>query len=326
MNGKVIHPIMRTRIPRSVLVASMVALVVGLSVARSAGAQTDDPALDQTISADEPVVTGAAVIDAGHVDIGPRFVDGEWRLLAHDDSVVPPVWRSLDDVVLWVRDAAQLTVPDDPQYEFLGAAPGTPVHVVPQTEHPEVVWLGWNTQDPEVMRRIDRGATLTLLGVDGPSPMTMFLQSGNLGAPEVLWRSTDPDPQSIWVDVNTHTHANWVFNAPGVYLVAVEVSADLVDGEAVRTTQYLRFAVGDATAVDDARSRAYAGTLAAPDDRAAGDAGPDAAGDAGSSLPIVLVIAGLAVVLVGGVAVVGVRGRRAQRLAEQARKRAGSRS
>jgi hypothetical protein len=44
-----------------------------------------------------------------------------------------------------VLDQAQLSVPDDPAYAFVGADPGTTVGVVPQTQNPEVVWLGWNT-------------------------------------------------------------------------------------------------------------------------------------------------------------------------------------
>jgi surface-anchored protein len=56
----------------------------------------------------------------------------------------------------------------------------------------------------------------------------------------------------VWVDVNTHTHANWVFTEPGVYLAQIKLDAELVDGRTVSDTRELRFAVGTATSTDEA--------------------------------------------------------------------------
>jgi surface-anchored protein len=225
--------------------------------------------------------------------------------MARDDSAATPTWRNLDDTVLQIRDAALNPVPDDPNYAFLGVDPGTQVHVVPQTQNPAVVWVGWNTQDPEVMERVDRGATLSLLGVDGPGDLTMYLQSGNFGAPEILWDSTDDKAQPIWVDVNTHTHANWVFSEPGVYLVHVEVSADLIDGTEVSDSRSIRFAVGDAIRTDDA----FAAVAATPEPQP-GDSGTttdqkatgDGEEEGGSSTALIAIIVA-ALVLVAGVAI-----------------------
>lgn len=297
---------------------------IGLSVAVSAllamtlAAQpgSADPALDQSIAPDQPVADEPAVLAAGHVDLGPRYVDDEWTLLIHDDAA-QPVWRDPDRTVLQVTDAALQTVPDDPVYGFLGVPAGTQVHVVPQVQHPDVVWVGWNTQDPRVMQTIDRGVTLELADVDGPGDVTMYLQAGTFSEPQVLWRSTEPPGQPMWVEVNTHTHANWVFTAPGVYLVAVRVSADLVGGEQVWATRHLRFAVGDATSTDDALV-AQPGEVAA----AAPSAGPDSGepGGTGGTGPwlvvgLVVVALGLAVALI----VVVLRGRAVRRRVEQER-------
>ncbi|MEV6299493.1 choice-of-anchor M domain-containing protein [Actinoplanes sp. NPDC051861] len=188
-----------------------------------------------------------AVLEAGHVDIGPRYRDGKWTVQVHDDTAVPAVWRDPAATVLRVRDTALRPVPDDEAYAFLGARPGTEVHVVPQTERQGVVWIGWNTQDPGVRSAVSRGVTMTLRGVQGPGDVSVFLQSGNLGAPQVLWSSAKPFPQPVWVENNTHTHANWVFSEPGVYLLAVGFAADLADGSGVDAEAVLRFAVGDAT-------------------------------------------------------------------------------
>ena len=307
----------------SLAVIPLLALAAALAVvgAAPAGAQDDAPGIDQTVAAEEPIAADTAVLDDGHVDIGPRFVDGTWTLMARDDSAATPTWRNLDDTVLQIHDAALNPVPDDPNYAFLGVDPGTQVHVVPQTQNPAVVWVGWNTQDPEVMERIDRGATLSLLGVDGPGELTMYLQSGIFGAPEILWDSTDDEAQPIWVDVNTHTHANWVFSEPGVYLVHVEVSADLIDGTQVTDTRALRFAVGDTTSTDDAFA-AVATTPQTPPSDAGAEADEESVtaesddrNGGGSTAIIAIIVAALA--LVAGLAVVVRRSSRSRTQAEQ---------
>ncbi|MCR1783473.1 choice-of-anchor M domain-containing protein [Nocardioides carbamazepini] len=219
----------------------------------------DDGALQQTIDPDQEVATDDVVLEAGHVDLGPRDVDGAWTLMVHDDTRLEgSVWRPLEHAVIRVRDTGMQQVPDDPAYAFLGVDPGTGVHVVPQTQNPEVVWLGWNTQDPSVLETVDRGVTLTLKGVDGPGHLVVYLQDGGFGEPDVLWDSRELDgrdvaDQDLWVDVNTHTHANWVFSEPGVHLVSIAATATLVDGTEQTTTGTLRLAVGDATDPEQAR-------------------------------------------------------------------------
>lgn len=295
-------------------------LVAGLAltVGASAASAADDPNLDQEIDADQAIATDQAVLSDGHVDIGPRYVDGTWTLLVHDGSAATPVWRTTPNTVFQVSDVSLTPVPDNPDYAFLPAEPGTEVHVVPQAQQPDVIWVGWNTQDPTVMDSIDRGATLTLRGVEGPGDVVMFLQSGTLGEPEVLWDSREPYPQEIWVEVNTHTHANWVFSEPGVYLVEVKVSADLVSGETESDTQVLRFAVGDATSTDEAFAAEYVaadepGTE--PGETTTPAAAEDAEGGDGGPAPVLLGVVGAAVVLVAVLVVVVLRGRSAKRRA-----------
>lgn len=309
-------------------IAGVLAVVTGVP----ASAQ-EDPDLDQEIDSGQEIVTDQVVLADGHVDIGPRYVDDEWTLFVHDDTAAPPVWRTMDAAVFQISDAALEEVPDSEAYSFLPAPPGTEVHVVPQAQQPDVVWVGWNTQEPTVIETIDRGATLRLHGVDGPGEMVMFLQSGDLGEPEVLWDSRQEYPQDVWVEVNTHTHANWVFSEPGVYLVEVEVAADLVTGETASDTQVLRFAVGEETSTDEAFQAEYATAEEAADaedadsdtgdDDARGDAAQDtndSADDAAGGVTTgVLVAVGAAVVLAIAVAVVVVRSRTVKKRAEAER-------
>lgn len=223
----------------------------------SASAQPSDSnlsrgerALTQTLSAEQPVASGRTEISAGHVDMGPRFNNGKFELMLHDDHGETPVWRSLDEVIYRGSDQAILEVPNDPRYSFVGAPAGSKVYVIPQTETKGVIWPGWNTQDPQLVSKLNRGVNLTLEQVSGPGTFSLYLENGNFSAPQVLWSSTKSEPQKLWVEKNTHTHANWVFTAPGEYLLKVTASAELSDGSTVSDTRYLKFAVGDSANAD----------------------------------------------------------------------------
>ena len=209
-----------------------------------------DRALTQTLSAEQPVASGRTEISAGHVDMGPRFNNGKFELMLHDDHGETPVWRSLDEVIYRGSDQAILEVPNDPRYSFVGAPAGSKVYVIPQTETKGVIWPGWNTQDPQLVSKLNRGVNLTLEQVSGPGTFSLYLENGNFSAPQVLWSSTKSEPQKLWVEKNTHTHANWVFTAPGEYLLKVTASAELSDGSTVSDTRYLKFAVGDSASAD----------------------------------------------------------------------------
>lgn len=250
------------------------------ATAESASTQPSDSnlsrgerALTQTLSAEQPVASGRTEISAGHVDMGPRFNNGKFELMLHDDHGETPVWRSLDEVIYRGSDQAILEVPNDPRYSFVGAPAGSKVYVIPQTETKGVIWPGWNTQDPQLVSKLNRGVNLTLEQVSGPGTFSLYLENGNFSAPQVLWSSTKSEPQKLWVEKNTHTHANWVFTAPGEYLLKVTASAELSDGSTVSDTRYLKFAVGDSASAD---------TLYAMEAQARGSASSDASSTSAS--------------------------------------------
>ena len=186
--------------------------------------------------ADAPVV-----IADGHVDLGPRLVDGRWTLQIRDDTGDGPVWRQLPDVVLQVVDAAKTTVPDDPAYAFLGSS-GSDIWVLPQVQDQEVVWPGWNTQDPSIADVVGREVDWRLHGVEGPGRFELFL-TGSFGTPEPIFSSDRPYPQETGVEAGTHVHGNWVFTAPGAYSLDVEMST--ADGRADRAALKVHVGPGD---------------------------------------------------------------------------------
>ena len=215
--------------------------------------------LAQVVSADEEVATPGteATIDHGHVDLGLLLVDGQAQFLARDDSAATPVWRDPADVVFDVGDNAQLTLPEDKAFSFVGAEPGSQVWVVPQTEQADVPWLGWNTQAPSLTDNVDRGLTMEFLGHQGPGEFSLFLQNGGFEEPQLLWSTATGATDGFWVDLGTHTHANWVFSEPGIHQVRVRMSgqgAGESAGSDVAAEATLTFAVGAGTDVAQAHA------------------------------------------------------------------------
>ncbi|RFT38789.1 cell surface protein [Bifidobacteriaceae bacterium NR015] len=184
------------------------------------------------------------MIQAGHADFGPTLIDGKWKLKIRDDTGDEPVWRDPENVVFKLGGNSIIPMPDDAAYSFIGEKPGTKLYVIPQTQNPDVPWLGWNTQEGGVLNELDRGANLSLEGVSGPGKLHVYLENGN-NNPQQLWDSTKGYPQNSWIETNAHTHVNWVFSKPGIYHVKLTFSGKLKNGRAVSDTRVLNFAVGD---------------------------------------------------------------------------------
>lgn len=214
-----------------------------------------DPDLAQSVAAHEEWSNEASEISVGHVDLGPRLIDGQWRAGLRHDAESGAVWRDPNQTVLRVSDAAVMTAPDSADYPFLADVAGKPVYVVPQTQNPNVVWLGWNTQDPAVTATIDRGLTMRVGPVSGPGRAWLFLQSGTFGKP-LLLADSGAAPGDVWIDSGTHVHANWAFSAPGTYTATVTFLGTTTAGEAVSASTTLRFAVGDAASASEALAMA----------------------------------------------------------------------
>lgn len=188
---------------------------------------------------------GEVVIEDGHVDIGPRFVNGQWRIQIRHDSGDPPAWREVDEVVLKAGDSARMQVPTDSRFDFLGT-PGNAVWLLPQVQRPGVLWPGWNTQDPQVAAEVKREVRWRWHSVTGPGRALLFL-NGAFGEPQQLFDSQKL-PQESSVEVNTHVHGNWAFTAEGSYRIDMELSATLQDGRSVTDRRTLRIQVGQAQA------------------------------------------------------------------------------
>lgn len=271
------------RLGMSVFALLMSAFLVIVGAPSSFADPSPDPDLAQSVAAHEEWSNEASEISVGHVDLGPRLIDGQWRAGLRHDAETGAVWRDPNQTVLRVNDAAIMTAPNSADYPFLADVAGKPVYVVPQTQNPSVVWLGWNTQDPAVTATIDRGLTMRVGPVSGPGRAWLFLQSGTFGKP-LLLADSGAAPGDVWIDSGTHVHANWAFSAPGTYTATVTFLGTTTAGEAVSASTTLRFAVGDATSASEAL--AMAAPAAAPADGASASssgAAPAASGAAPAS-------------------------------------------
>ena len=245
----------RPRLGMSVFALLVSALLFIVGAPSSVADPSPDPDLAQSVAAHEEWSNEASEISAGHVDLGPRLIDGQWRAGLRHDAESGAVWRDPNQTVLRVSDAAIMTAPDSADYPFLADVAGKPVHVIPQTQNPSVVWLGWNTQDPAVTATIDRGLTMRVGPVSGPGRAWLFLQSGTFGKP-LLLADSGAAPGDVWIDSGTHVHANWAFSAPGTYTATVTFLGTTTAGEAVNASTTLRFAVGDAASASEALAMA----------------------------------------------------------------------
>ena len=243
------------RLGMSVLAFIMSAFLLIVGAPSSFADPSPDPDLAQSVAAHEEWRGEASEISVGHVDLGPRLIDGQWRAGLRHDAETGAVWRDPNQTVLRVNDAAIMTAPDSADYPFLADVAGKPVYVVPQTQNPSVVWLGWNTQDPAVTATIDRGLTMRVGPVSGPGRAWLFLQSGTFGKP-LLLADSGAAPGNVWIDSGTHVHANWAFSAPGTYTATVTFLGTTTAGEAVSASTTLRFAVGDAASASEALAMA----------------------------------------------------------------------
>ncbi|WP_018017453.1 choice-of-anchor M domain-containing protein [Corynebacterium capitovis] len=290
-------------------------LALALGCAPAPGvAQTQadrDPALQQTVTADERVAPAgeSAVISAGHADLGATFTGDELEFLVRDDSQTPPVWRHLSDVVFQVGDEALQTLPEGSDFDFTGAHGGDSVWVIPQTEVHGVPWLGWNTQSPALLQRATGGVNMEFGGHEGEGDFSLFLQPGGFRQPQQLWNSRLDGTQRMWVEANTHTHANWVFTKPGVHLIGVRAVVTDDAGQEHRAEEVVKVAIGGQETVGAAQAASFSGPWR-------GDEAQGLQSEGSTTTLIALAVAAGVVGVVVALAVVAAR--RANRVRRQA--------
>lgn len=205
--------------------------------AQAAQAPTDIPTLAVVNTAEH---SGREEVTHGHFDVGPVLNGGNLTSSVKDDRTSPARHVSPGALEFVLNDAAKLNLPAG--MEDIAPA-GTPVYMIGATQQQGVPWLGWSTQDPELLKQLDGPVTMSLNGFEGPGTLSTFL-SGNFGsAGQKVFDSRSGG--SFQVPANTHQHSNWVFTAEGRYTVTIGWTARLKNGQQVSSESVLHFTVGN---------------------------------------------------------------------------------
>lgn len=153
------------------------------------------------------------------------------------------MWREPTSVIMHLTSKGRETIPDPADgLAFIGD-PGDTYYSIPQTQNPEVLWAGLNTeafQSADIQGKFD----LSLDEVEGPGELLVFGWSP-FGEPLMRFETRDGLPDTYKVPARTHEHANWAFTEEGVYRLTFTFGAELASGEKVSDSQVFTMAVGD---------------------------------------------------------------------------------
>lgn len=166
------------------------------------------------------------VIGSGHVDIGVAYEDGAWDLHVHRESDDGGEEFEPGEAVFLIGAVAQLVggVPDQPAATgFFGPA-GSPLWVLPKTEHPDLPFVGLGTEELSAEDWFG-DLSLTLTAVEGPGDVFLW-DVGAFGdlQPRMSSRDGISSADTVSLTPGSHGHLFWGFSAPGDYVIELRAS------------------------------------------------------------------------------------------------------
>ncbi|WBQ06798.1 choice-of-anchor M domain-containing protein [Kribbella sp. CA-293567] len=128
------------------------------------------------------------------------------------------------------KASARVELPDLPAFAFLGR-PGDPVWIAPESQDPELLWPGWDTETIAPGALAGDAIDLTLLTATGPGNVEIFFNFDEFtGAAERLFSAADPALRTVHQPIGRHVHANWAFTALGTYHLTFQSTATTTAG------------------------------------------------------------------------------------------------
>jgi surface-anchored protein len=125
---------------------------------------------------------------------------------------------------------AQLSIPSNPNYAFLGAV-GAPIWILPQSQNVTLPYLGTSAED--IPLGVFNGPlNLELRSVEGPGNFFAWANSGAGQPPVVKFICTNGVVDSNYNVMNpltgSHEHYNWGFSTNGLYRITFRVTGQRV--------------------------------------------------------------------------------------------------
>jgi surface-anchored protein len=172
-----------------------------------------------------------------NIDIDYNKMTG-WDLGAHDE--LADIAYEADEVLFYANMTARRTVPDDPDFAFLGAAPGETYWVLPMVFDPARLSVGVSTESIEDdtfasyfeadsrVHSTGPWVKLSFKEVRGPGRVSVW-QNDAFGRP-IVWMATAgefTEDNAVFVLATRDADYNWAFTATGIYEVDVVASAFL---------------------------------------------------------------------------------------------------
>jgi len=164
-------------------------------------------------------------LSSGHADIGIGFEDGAFDLHVHDE--VTDTEFSPSDVILGVGAAAFTTTPA----ALSAFAPvGSSLWVLPKTQQPDLLFLGFGTEELNPADWIGN-ISLTLTSVNGPGNFGIY-DVGTFGNIQIRMNSADgiSGNETLQLQPGSHSHYNLTFTAPGTYSIGLQASGTHLTG------------------------------------------------------------------------------------------------
>ncbi|GAA3550257.1 choice-of-anchor M domain-containing protein [Kribbella ginsengisoli] len=134
------------------------------------------------------------------------------------------------------KASARVELPDLPAFAFLGK-PGDPVWIAPESQDPDLIWPGWDTETITPGTLAGDAVDLTLLSASGPGNVEIFFNYDDFtGTAQRLFSAADPTLRTLHQPVGRHVHANWSFTALGTYHLAFQATATTTTGTPIAST------------------------------------------------------------------------------------------
>ncbi len=187
--------------------------------------------------------------DPGHFDYEASISNtGKVEVLLRDDTVTPAKKHPTYTVVVPVPDAAASVLDPTGNKAPLGAlgAKGRKIWTLPEVQHPQLAWLGFNTQHIDYRNIGAQGVRVSLSNHEGPGRIIAW-DGGAISPAKILLDTQNYDLRLPFREA-THRHVAFSFNQPGLYQVSLAFTPDFTAASGFKANYKFYdtyFAVGD---------------------------------------------------------------------------------